>query len=138
MILGHDRLVAIIKELLHPVYDDVVREAGLDLHVKWMTIPPHGFVLPWTKEHITLPDNLIGFCNLRSTWARRGLIIPPTIVDPGFQGQLVIEVFNAASYAIHIPDDSRFLHLVLAEVDGAIPYKGQYQGQTPLDKSGVR
>jgi len=76
-----------------------------------------------------MPPDLIGFCNLRSTWARQGLFIPPTVVDPGFEGQLVIEIVNLSGTGIMLWERERFLHLILADCSGALPYTGQYQGQ---------
>jgi len=47
-------------------------------------------VLATTLENIAIPDRLMAFCELRSTFARLGISIPPTIVDAGFSGTSVL------------------------------------------------
>ena len=86
------------------------------------------FYLVGTREVITMPDDLMAFVELRSTWARCGLLIPPTIIDAGFSGNLTLEV--AAFADMPIPFGERFAHLVFARLTGpADPYRGKYQGQ---------
>ena len=92
-------------------------------------IPPRSFILAVTEEYIKLPEDVIGLCNLRSTLARLGLSIPPTIADAGFEGQLVLEIFNNNPNFIRLRPGIRFLHLVLAYVKDAKPYNGYYKGQ---------
>jgi dCTP deaminase len=65
-----------------------------------------------------------------------GLIIPPTIVDPGFRGQLVIEIINMNDTAVELKEGERFLHLILAQCEGALLYSGKYQNQKQADEVG--
>ncbi|MEM1649889.1 MAG: dCTP deaminase, partial [Sulfolobales archaeon] len=83
-----------------------------------------------TLEYIALPPELVGIVELRSTLARLGLLIPPTVVDGGFEGQLTIEV-HSSSFPVRLRSGSRFLHLILMKTTTPIekPYKGRYQGQ---------
>jgi len=86
------------------------------------------FYLVGTRETITMPNDLMAFVELRSTWARRGLIIPPTIIDAGFRGNLTLEV--SAFSDVLIPFGQRFAHIVFAQLSGkADPYTGKYQNQ---------
>jgi len=94
-----------------------------------IVIPPHGFILACTEEYIKLPVNVLGICCLRSTLARLGLSLAPTIVDCGFEGQLVLEIVNNSPNFIRLRPGIRFLHLVLAYVKDAKPYEGTYKGQ---------
>lgn len=89
------------------------------------------FVLLSTIEFIEVPNNILGFCAIRSTIARSGIIAPPTIVDPGFHGTLTIEVFNASKKNIILHVGDRFLHLILEYTKTPCdkPYCGEYQGQ---------
>ena len=52
-------------------------------------------------------------------------------VDPGFQGEITLEMFNANSCAIELKAGRRVGQLVFAELDGPAehPYRGKYQGQ---------
>ena len=94
-----------------------------------VVIPPRNFVLLTTEEYVKMPQDLIGFANLRSTLARYGLVIPPTIVDAGFEGNITIEVVNESPNTIVLRRGMRFLHLVLAKTVGNATYSGAYQGQ---------
>lgn len=94
-----------------------------------IAIPPKSFVLLTTFEYIKLPADIVGLANLRSTLARMGLSIPPTVVDAGFEGNITIEVINNSSNTVVLKKFTRFLHLVLVKADGAIPYMGKYRGQ---------
>ena len=83
-----------------------------------------------TIEYIKVPPELMGFVELRSTFARLGLSIPPTIIDGGFEGQLTIELLTT-SFPLKIKPGIRFLHVVFAKVTTPVmkPYKGKYLGQ---------
>ena len=83
-----------------------------------------------TLEYLELPNDAIAFVNLRSTYARLGLTIPPTIVDAGFRGQLTIEVVGS-EFPIKLKSGERFLHLIFAKTLTPVekPYRGKYQGQ---------
>lgn len=93
-------------------------------------ISPHEHVLLVTEEYMKLPNDVMAFVNLRSTFARLGLFIPPTIVDAGFEGQLTIEVVGS-SFPVKIRRGTRFLHLIFARTLTPVenPYQGKYQGQ---------
>jgi dCTP deaminase len=133
MIAGHNLIKKYIAEkklVLKPISEDSIRESGIDLRLDHdLKLEPHAFNLAWTKEWIELPVELVGFCNLRSTLARMGMVIPPTIVDPGFRGQLVIGIVNMNDSAVELREGERFLHLILAQCEGALPYSGKYQNQ---------
>ena len=136
MILGHNAIKRMIEEkklVITPMHEDTIRECGVDLRLySDIAIPPLTHRNLWTMEWIELPIDLMGFCNLRSTYARKGLIIPSTVIDPCFVGHLVIEVFNANAHEVKLNTGERFLHVVFARVEDAIPYFGQYQYQKPV------
>ncbi len=86
------------------------------------------FYLGCTREVLELPDDLMAFVELRSTWARRGLMLPPTIVDAGFCGNLTLEI--GAWSDMDVPIGERFAHLIFAKLTSpAVPYSGKYQNQ---------
>ncbi len=93
-------------------------------------IQPHEHVLLHTIEYIKLPKDLMGFVNLRSSYARVGLSVPPTIIDANFEGQLTIELVGG-DFPVRLYKGDRFLHVVFAKLTSPVekPYKGRYQGQ---------
>lgn len=87
-------------------------------------------VLLTTQEYIKLPNDVVGLVNLRSSFARLGLVIPPTVVDAGFQGQLTIELVGS-NFPIELTKGTRFIHLILVKTLTPVekPYNGKYLGQ---------
>lgn len=86
------------------------------------------FTLGRTRERFELPNDLMAFVQLRSTWARKGFMLPPTIVDAGFKGTLTLEI---ASFREQIlPIGERFAHIIFAKLTSpSEPYSGKYQNQ---------
>lgn len=105
--------------------DFFVKEKG-----KSFTIQPHEHVLMVTREKIRLPHDVMAFVNLRSSFARLGLFVPPTIVDAGFEGELTIEIIGS-EFPVKLPRGTRFLHLIFAKTLSPVerPYDGKYQRQ---------
>ncbi len=146
--------------IIDPLRDDTVRENGVDLRVggevlrfsdnkfeaigidniyapiyskeegEEFIIMPHEHLLLTTEEYIRLPNDIIGLVNLRSSFARLGLFIPPTVVDAGFEGNLTIEVIGS-EIPIRVKKGQRFLHLIFAKTLTPVenPYNGKYQRQ---------
>ncbi len=95
-------------------------------------IPPHSFLLATTQEYVELPDDLTAFVEGRSSIGRIGLFIQNAgWVDPGFKGQITLELYNASSLPIKLLAGKRICQLVFAKMDGKAdnPYNGKYQGQ---------
>ena len=93
---------------------------------------PGQFVLATTMEFVELPDNLTAFVEGRSSLGRLGLFIQNAgWVDPGFKGEITLELFNANRYAIELNAGRRVGQLVFAQLDDNAlnPYRGKYQGQ---------
>lgn len=93
---------------------------------------PGQFILATTKEYIELPDNLTAFVEGRSSLGRMGLFIQNAgWVDPGFRGEITLELYNANRCAIELKAGRRIGQLVFAQMDAAAarPYGGKYQGQ---------
>ncbi len=93
---------------------------------------PGQFVLATTMEFVELPDNLTAFVEGRSSLGRLGLFIQNAgWVDPGFKGEITLELFNASRCAIELNAGRRIGQLVFAQLDDHAlnPYKGKYQGQ---------
>lgn len=95
-------------------------------------IPPHSFLLASTCEYIELPENLTAFVEGRSSIGRMGLFIQNAgWVDPGFSGQITLELFNANRLPIKLVSGRRICQLVFSRMEGTASrtYNGKYQGQ---------
>ena len=120
---------------------------SLESEIRYKTIKtdtylllPGQFVLATTMEYFSLPDDLTAFVEGRSSLGRMGLFIQNAgWVDPGFKGEITLELFNANRCAIELKAGRRVGQLVFAEMDKPAlnPYNGKYQGQTGATGSRV-
>ena len=112
---------------------------SLSSEIKYKTITaekylllPGQFVLATTMEYFELPNDLTAFVEGRSSLGRMGLFIQNAgWVDPGFRGEITLELFNANRCAIELQCGRRVGQLVFAQMDDSAlnPYNGKYQGQ---------
>lgn len=119
----------------------------LENEIKYKTITtdtyillPNQFVLATTMEYFDLPNDLTAFVEGRSSLGRMGLFIQNAgWVDPGFKGEITLELYNANRCAIELKAGRRVGQLVFAKMDGEAlnPYNGKYQGQTGATGSRV-
>ncbi|WP_339229477.1 dCTP deaminase [Oceanobacillus sp. FSL K6-2867] len=101
-----------------------------------ITIPPQTFMLGTTLEQIGLPDYLTAFVEGRSSVGRLGIFIQNAgWIDPGFSGQITLELFNANRVPVQLQVGMRICQLVIAQVDQITEgYSGKYlfqKGATP-------
>lgn len=61
---------------------------------KYVSLPPGGFLLGHTPEWFDMPNDVIGNCLGKSTYARAGISVIVTPAEPGWPGNLVVEVVN--------------------------------------------
>ena len=95
-------------------------------------VPSHSFVLATTVETLCLPHDLTAFVEGRSSVGRMGLFIQNAgWVDPGFKGQLTLELYNANTLPIRLSSGRRICQIVFCKMDQKTkkPYKGKYQDQ---------
>lgn len=95
-----------------------------------VVISPYEHVLATTLEWVELPHDLVGLVNLRSSFARAGIYIPPTVIDAGFKGNITIEIIGGPN-PVRVYPGQRFLHVVFLRTSSPVyrPYQGKYQGQ---------
>lgn len=125
-------------------YNNII---GMDSKVRYTQIRtekyilmPGQFVLATTKEYVKLPNNVTAFVEGRSSLGRMGLFIQNAgWVDPGFEGEITLELYNANRCAIELQAGRRVGQLVFALMDSVAdnPYNGKYQGQTKATGSKV-
>lgn len=65
-------------------------------------IEPNGFVLANTVERFNIPSNVLGICLGKSTYARLGLVVNVTPLEPGWTGHLVVEISNTTKNPVVI------------------------------------
>ena len=104
---------------------------------KKLTIDPGHQALAVTMEKVGLPNNFLGILHLRSSFAREGVIASLALVDPGYQGQLTISLYNAGERPVVIKEAGRFVQLTLFRLGKPAKrsYSGQYQNSSGVVKS---
>lgn len=94
---------------------------------------PGVLILGGTVERVKLPHDLMARVDGRSTWGRRGLLVHITagLIDPGFNGQITLEMLNIGIEPIELRPGMRICQLVLEQLDRAVarPY-GAGRGST--------
>ena len=104
------------------------------------TLNPGCFVLGTTMEKFKLADNITAFVEGRSSIGRLGLFVQNAgWVDPGFEGEITLELYNAGPYPIKLQSGARVGQLVFAMMDypAENPYRGKYQGQSGATGSSI-
>lgn len=110
--------------------------AGYDVRVEFeagrmLNIEPGGFVLASTMEHFIMPNTIVGIVHDKSTWARRGLCVQNTVIEPGWRGYLTLELTNHSKEDIVLLRGDPIAQIVFHWLDAATrqPYEGKYQDQ---------
>lgn len=57
-------------------------------------IPPNSFVLGQSVEYIKMPKNVTGIVLCKSTYIRCGVLIPTTVLEAGWEGEITLEIAN--------------------------------------------
>ena len=94
-------------------------------------LEPGELVLGITKERITLPEDVCGWLNSRSRFARIGLMshIAAPFLAPGISNRQILEIYNAGRNKIRLMPGMRICHVVLQECKGAATYAGAWKDQ---------
>ena len=95
-------------------------------------VPAHGFVLARTQECIHISDHLTAWIEGRSSFGRFGFFVQNAgWTDPGFQGSITLEIYNALPHPALLVAGTPCCQLVVAEMVGDAEggYQGTYQGQ---------
>lgn len=114
--------------------------AGYDLRLvlpddrreHWLA--PREFMLCATFEKFNMPDDLLGLVHDKSTWARRGLSVFNTVIEPGWHGYLTLELVNHGQNTIHLQAGQGIAQVVFHLLDQPThepyPDDGKYQNQS--------
>lgn len=69
-------------------------KAFVSVEREHVLIPPNSFVLGRSFEHIIMPPDVIAICIGKSTYARCGIVVNVTPLEPGWAGYITIEISN--------------------------------------------
>lgn len=113
-----------------------VGPAGYDVRVEFADgthgkkLAPGEFRLASTIERFKMPNDILGEVKDKSSWARRGLTVQNTVIEPGWEGYLTLELTNHSKEYITLYEGMPIAQVIFYWVVGAvIPYNGKYQNQ---------
>lgn len=99
-------------------------------------IPPNSYALTRTIEYLRLPRDVVATCIGKSTYARCGIIVNVTPLEPGWHGHITIEVSNGTPLPVKV-----YAHQGIAQIQfhrgepcrtSYADRDGKYQGQTGI------
>lgn len=141
MVLSDKLIKAFGGEIFSPFSEDKVQPASYDLSIKdSVTIrPADSLILATTLERVKMPKWLTGEVKGKSSLRRLGLSVCSDAgwIDPGFEGEITLELKNDGKKPIHLSAGQDVAQLVLLETAGTVEegYDGHYQHQTGATKS---
>jgi len=97
-------------------------------------IPPNSFALATTVEYFRIPRGVLTICLSKSTYARCGIIVNVTPLEPEWEGQVTLEFSNTTNLPAKIYANEGVAQVLFLESDEVceVSYKdrrGKYQGQ---------
>ena len=103
-----------------------------------LLMPPGSFALARSVETLRIPNNIMGICVGKSTYARCGIITPLTPLEPGWEGQVTLEISNTSGLPAIIYANEGICQVLFLEIDGVpTPYAGSYQNQEGITAARV-
>ena len=138
-----DRFFRVFENHKYEVIDPSVEQPDLTREVAvspddFFILHPGEFVLASTYEVITLPDDIAGRLEGKSSLGRLGLLTHSTagFIDPGFSGHITLELSNVANLPVKLYPGMKIGQLCLIKLSssaehpyGSAVYGSRYQGQ---------
>lgn len=122
-----------------------VKEFDMDKHAKrleihedeygrYVVLPPHSFVLGHTEEYVKMPEDVLGICFDKSTYARIGGVqTNVTPIEPEWEGQITLEIRNTLPCFTRLYVGEGIIQTIFIRGERPeVTYadkKGKYQGQ---------
>jgi len=111
--------------------------AFVDIEGDSCIIPPNSFALAETVEYFEIPRDILATCLGKSTYARCGIIVNVTPLEPEWRGRITIEISNTTPLPAKIYANEGIAQLIFLKGERvcAVSYadkKGKYQDQPGL------
>lgn len=106
--------------------------AGYDVRIaEDVTVIDGDYVLASTVERFTMPDDALAYVKDKSSWARRGIALQNTVIEPDWCGFLTLELTNHGRIPVTIKAGSPIAQIIFHRLEEATerPYSGKYQNQ---------
>ena len=90
------------------------------------------FTLASAIEEFDMPTDLVGVVHDKSTWARQGLSVFNTVIEPGWKGFLTIELVFHGNKDVVIPAGTGIAQVIFTSLAHDASYEGKYQHQADM------
>lgn len=90
---------------------------------------PGRFSIASAIEEFQMPHNLTGIVHDKSSWARKGLSVFNTVIEPGWNGFLTLELVYHGEGELVIPAGSGIAQVIFHLNSDSATYEGRYQNQ---------
>ena len=106
----------------------------VDIEGDHCIIPPNSFALAETVEYLEIPRDIIAICLGKSTFARCGIIVNVTPLEPEWRGKVTIEISNTTPLPAKIYSGEGIAQILFFRANDVCKSsyadkKGKYQGQ---------
>ena len=107
----------------------------VDVQADVCIIPPNSFALARTVEYFRIPRDVLTICLGKSTYARCGIIVNVTPLEPEWEGHVTLEFSNTTTLPAKIYANEGVAQMIFLGADDvcSTSYRdraGKYQGQT--------
>jgi dCTP deaminase len=122
-----------------------VGPAGYDIRLgEDCCLLPDCMSLTVSLEHLAMPDDVIARVHDKSTWARQGITVQNTIVEPGWRGHLTLELIvhrisSGPGSPRLVKIGTPIAQLIFERLcePAKAPYDGKYQNQGPRPQNAI-
>lgn len=102
---------------------------GIVVDNDWVSVRSGKFFLGSSIEEFNMPKNLVGIVHDKSTWARKGLSVFNTVIEPNWKGFLTLELVYHGTEELYIPAGSGIAQVIFHLLTEDGEYNGKYQNQ---------
>jgi len=123
---------------LEPFESSCLNPAGYDLRCsKKVILKPKHYELVATLETVELGLSVTAYLHIRSSLAREGVVGSFAVVDPGFRGQLTLNLHNVSEKEVTLGKGERIVQIVFHNLGSTAKkgYNGSYQNSKGIVSS---
>ena len=105
-------------------------------HKQFCLVKPNSYILGCSLEYFKIPNDILGICIGRSSYARCGININITPLEPGWEGNITVEIISNNYLPVKVYVNKGIAQIIFFR--GELPNKnyvakgGRYQGQTEV------
>lgn len=136
--------------MISPFYEQTIyggltfglSSAGYDIRIAETIFIKSGYTtLASSMEKFDIPNDILARVTDKSTWARKGIAVQNTVIEPGWRGFLTLELtFNPlidSQYSLDIKAGTPIAQIIFEQLDYQTdkPYNGKYQDQSSGSQS---